>query len=252
MKKSMAWAISLVAVWIFALMISLAGEPDSHGASFSVRGKYYDTCSCAVSCSCGANVSLPTEGRCNGVVLIHIERGKVGTVQLDGLNFAIVLRTPEGEKVGDAFILKGETDLLTLYLDDAASPEQREAMPQLLAGLLGTKQMKGYRPPQWVPMKLQVEGDLAKFEIAEGSKLSFEIENIDLDKALPGVTRSDPRNRIHLTNVAPFPWINNVTQGHSLHFRYDDFGIRWEYKNRNAFFGEVAASGTVPIALMQK
>jgi hypothetical protein len=223
-----------------------AASPAADEKKYEMRGKYYDTCACAVSCSCGANVTLPTEGHCDGVVLIHIDQGRVGDVKLDGLNFAVVLKTPRGEKVGDAFDIKGETDLLTLYLDDRATPEQRAAMPLLLSGLLGNRPMKGFRPPQWASMHLDVRGDVARFDIAGGSKLSFQIENIDLDKVLPNIPRSDPGNRIGLTNVAPFPWINKVTQGHSMSFRYDDLGVKWEYKDRNAFFGETSAQGTVP------
>ncbi|HEY6931700.1 MAG TPA: DUF1326 domain-containing protein [Thermoanaerobaculia bacterium] len=240
---------------VLALMTSLALGVVARAAdetSYQMKGKYYDTCACAVSCSCGANVSLPTEGHCDGIVLIHIDQGKVGSVKLDGLNFAVVLKTPQGQKTGDAFDLKGELDLLTLYLDDRATPEQRRAMPQLLAGLLGTREMKGFRPPQYVPMHLDVSGDVARFDIAGGSKLSFQIENVDLDKVLPGVPRSDPGNRIGLTNVAPFPWIHEVTQGHSVSFHYDDLGAKWDYKDRNAFFGEASAQGTVPTAAAVK
>lgn len=237
-----------VLVPVLALLFSVSPAARAGDQTYEVHGKYFDTCACAVSCSCGANVSVPTEGHCDGIVLIHIDQGTVGDVRLDGLNFAIVLKTPQGEKVGDAFDLKHETDLLTLYLDDRATAEQKRAMPQLLAGLLGTQPMKGFRPPQWAPMHLDVRGDVARFDIANGSKLSFEIENIDLDKVLPNVPRSDPGNRIALTNVAPFPWINKVTQGHSMSFHYDDLGVKWEYKNRNAFFGEANAKGTVPAA----
>jgi hypothetical protein len=231
-----------IAVTLAAGAAAFAGDE----TTYDMHGKYFDTCACAVSCSCGANATVPTEGHCDGVVLIHIDRGRVGDVKLDGLNFAVVLRTPRGEKTGDAFFLKNEMDLLTLYLDDRATPEQKQAMPLLLAGLLGNKPMKGFRPPQWAPMHLDVQGDVARFDIAGGSKLSFEIENIDLDKVLPNVPRSDPGNRISLTNVAPFPWIQKVTQGHSMSFRYDDLGVKWEYKGRNAFFGEASAQGTVP------
>ena len=236
--------VPALAFLIGGLAISAHAADDG---KYEMKGKYFDTCACAVSCSCGANVSLPTEGHCDGVVLIHIEEGRVGDVKLDGLNFAVVLKTPQDEKVGDAFEVKHETDLLTLYLDDRATEDQKKAMPQLLAGLLGTTPMKGFRPPQWAPMHLDVRGDVARFDIAGGSKLSFEIENIDLDKVLPKVPRSDPGNRIGLTNVAPFPWIKRVTQGHSLSFHYDDLGAKWDYKDRNAFFGQAEASGTVPV-----
>ena len=236
----------ILSLWIVVVAGVGAVARAGDDGKFEMRGKYFDTCACAVSCSCGANVSVPTEGHCDGVVLIHIQEGRVGAVKLDGLNFAVVLKTPQGERVGESFIIKGETDLLTLYLDDRATPEQKQAMPELLAALLGTRQMKGFRPPQWAPMHLDVRGDVARFDIANGSKLSFEIENIDLDKVLPNVPRSDAGNRIALTNVAPFPWIKKVTQGHSLSFHYDDLGVKWNYKNRNAFFGEAEARGTLP------
>lgn len=223
-----------------------ASPPAAKQTSYDVQGKYYDTCACPVSCSCGANVTLPVEGHCAGVILLHIEKGRVGEVNFDGLNIAIVERTPNGMKTGDAFLIKRDMDLLTVYLDDQASPRQKEAMPILLAGLLGTKQIKGFRPPQWVPMNLRVEGDIARFRIAGGTKLSFEIENVDLDKVEPGVPRSEPSKRITLTNVAPFAFIHNVTQGYSKSFHYADLGAAWDFKERNAFFGTFAARGVAP------
>ncbi len=222
-----------------------ATPPAAKQTSYDVQGKYYDTCACPVSCSCGANVTLPVEGHCAGVILLHIERGRVGKVTLEGLNIAIVERTPKGMKTGDAFLIKRDMDLLTVYLDDQASPRQKEAMPILLAGLLGTKQIKGFRPPQWALMSLHVEGDVAKFKIGDGAKLSFEIENVDLDKVEPGVPRGDPSKRITLTNVAPFAFIHNVTQGYSKSFHYADLGAAWDFKERNAFFGTFTARGVV-------
>jgi hypothetical protein len=180
------------------------------------------------------------------VILLHIERGRVGKVSMDGLNIAVVERTPKGVKVVDAFLIKGDMDLLTVYLDDRATPRQKEAMPILLAGLLGTKQIKGFRPPQWALMSLHKEGDVARFKIGDGAKLSFEIENVDLDKVKPGVPKSEPSKRITLTNVAPFPFIHNVTQGYSKSFHYHDLGASWDYEERNAFFGSFTARGVVP------
>lgn len=217
------------------------------GGDWEIDGHYYDTCDCSVSCSCGANVSDPTEGHCDGIVLTHIDKGHVGKTKLDGLNIAIVLRSPRGQKVEDAFMVKGEMDHLTVYLDGKATDEQKQAMPVLLAGLLGTKPIKGFKPPQFVPMSLDVEGDIAKFKVGDGQKLSFEIENIDVTKSSPNVRKPDyPSKRITLTNVAPFPWIHEVTQGHSKSFHYNDYGIKWDYAGRNAFFGVAHAKGPLP------
>lgn len=216
----------------------------ARSSDYDVRGRYYDTCACHVSCSCGANVTLPSEGHCDGVILLHVDSGKVGTVGMDGMNLAIVLRTPGGKKVSDAFDA-GDMDHLTVYIDDRATSEQRQVMPSLLMGLLGTKEVKGFKPPQFAPMILSQEGDSARFQIAGGAKLSFDIENIDVEKTRPGVPHSEGK-RIALTNVAPFPWISNVTQGYSKLFKYSDYGVSWEYKDRNAFFGTFATRGTSP------
>jgi len=215
------------------------------GPTYDVQGKYYDTCACHVSCSCGANVVLPSEGHCDGVIVLHIDKGRIGAESLDGLNLAIVLRSPQGKKVNDSFV-SGDMDHLTVYIDDKATAPQRRVMPSLLGGLLGTKEVRGFKPPQFAPMSLTLNGDAARFDISGGRTLSFDIENIDVEKVNPGVPHGDPGKRISLTNVAPFPWITNVTQGYSKVFRYADLGMSWEYKDRNAFFGTFATKGVGP------
>ena len=215
------------------------------GPTYDVQGKYYDTCACHVSCSCGANVVLPSEGHCDGVIVLHIDKGRIGAESLDGLNLAIVLRSPQGKKVLSSMV-SGDMDHLTVYIDDKATAPQRRVMPSLLGGLLGTQEVRGFKPPQFAPMSLTLNGDSARFDISAGRTLSFDIENIDVEKVNPGVPHGDPGKRISLTNVAPFPWITNVTQGYSKVFRYADLGMSWEYKDRNAFFGTFATKGVGP------
>jgi hypothetical protein len=229
-----ALAVTVLA-WGLALPAHAAGE-------HQIEGHYYETCACSVSCPCPANVTLPTEGHCDAISLIHIDKGKQGAVALDGLNIAVVFRSPKGKKVMDSF-MKGEMDLMTFYLDDKATPAQREVMPSVLAALFGTQEMKGMQPPQWVPMSLMVEDDMAKFQIAGGKTLSFDIENIDRgDKTTASYKKGDRSNRIVLSGAAkPFPWVNEVTQGFSKSFKYSDLGRSWEYKERNAFFGMVSS-----------
>lgn len=235
---------SLAVLASVLLATPFAGRADT-GPPFEVSGRYYDTCACRVSCSCGANVTLPSEGHCDGVVLLHIERGSLGTTRLDGLDLAIVFRSPREKKVADSF-LAGDLDHMTVYLDDRATPNQRAVLPALLAGLLGPGEARGFKPPQYVSTLLTVEGDRARFAIDGGAKLSFDIENVDLDRVSPNFPRADRRARIALTNVAPFPWIQDVTQGVSRSFKYSDFGVTWEYGGRNAFFGRFATRGTAP------
>lgn len=217
--------------------------------SYDVQGQYYETCACKVSCPCASNATLPHEGHCDAISLVHIEKGMIGPTSVGGLNVALVMRSPQGQKVLDAF-QKGETDLLTLYLDDRATSEQRDALNKVLPALFGPiDQTKGFRPPQWVPMSLMVDGDVAKFQIDGGNKLAFEIENVRVGTTTKeGVARAGTSNRIELTNSAPFPWIHTITQGISKTFHYDDLGTKWDYQERNAFFGKVAAKGALAAA----
>ncbi len=124
-----------------------------------------------------------------------------------------------------------------------ATPAQREAIGSVMPALFGTGTVTNAKPPQWVAMKLAVQGDVAKFDIAEGKKLAFEIENVKVPGAkLGGKAYGD---RVELSNTAPWPWVSHITQGISHKFHYDDFGITWDYSDRNAFFGVVSAKGTL-------
>ncbi len=194
-----------------------------------------------MSCPCPSNKFLPTEGHCDAVSLIHIDKGRAEGVSFDGLNIAMVIRSPHGEKVMDS-LRKGKMDLLSIYLDDRANEKQREAMPRLLGALFGTSPIEGSKPPVYVPISLEVKGDIAEIAIAGGDKLSAKLENIDLE----GETKHAKAKRITLTNSAPFPWVDQLTQGVSHGFKYDDYGTKWEYKDRNAFFGSFRTKGKLP------
>ena len=48
---------------------------------------------------------------------------------------------------------------------------------------------------------------------------------------------------ITMDGVVPFPWMGKVTQGKSKTFHYADGATKWDYKDRNAFFGEFTTKG---------
>jgi len=211
--------------------------------AYSIRGRYYETCACAVSCPCASNLK-PTEAHCDAVMVFNIAQGNVGATTLNGLKLVGVIRSPEGAVVNEA-MAKGELDLMTFYLDDKASPAQREAIGKLMPALFGEGQPKGFKPPQFVPIKFEVQGDAAKLDA--GGKVAFEIENLSTgaDTKLAAKGKPVAKKRVTLTNTAPFPWISAVTQGRSKSFDYDDLGTRWHYEGRNAFYASFSSTGTV-------
>jgi hypothetical protein len=114
-----------------------------------------------------------------------------------------------------------------------------------MAALFGTHDMKGQKPAQFVPMNFSVDGDNAKLD-AIGGKLSFEIEDISVgEETKTGAKGKAGKKRIVLTNTAAFPFIADVSQGQSHAFHYDDLGVKWDYKDRNAFFSTFASKGII-------
>ena len=201
--------------------------------SVDVSGHYYETCACKVSCPCATKKFLPTEGHCDAMMLLHFDKASVGKTRLDGLNLVMVLKSPNNQIFADAFD-KGAMDHLAIYLDAKANDEQKQVFPVVLSALFGNKEFKNQKPPEFQPITVAIEGDTAKFDVGAG-KLTANIENFRIGD-VQKVGRVEPK-RIRLENVVPFPWVSGVTQGRSNSFHYADGAIKWDYKDRNAFFG---------------
>jgi hypothetical protein len=213
------------------------------GTQVDLKGHYYETCDCAVSCPCATAKFAPTDGHCDAVAFLHFDKAMVGKTKLDGLNLALVLKSPKGQKLVDAFG-KGEMDHFALYLDEKATEEQRKAFPDLVAALFGKGEIKNAKPPAFVAMSVESDGENAKLVI--GDKLTADIENISIGETK--VAGKTVQKHIKLDGAVPFPWISVVTQGRSRSFHYADGPTKWDYKDRNAFFGEFTHKGTLAAA----
>jgi hypothetical protein len=86
---------------------------------FEIEGVGLFQCQCtAHACPCQTN-GAPTHGTCYAADVAHIRSGHYGKVKLDGLSVAIV---------GNLVDAKPERLFAALYLDQTASPDQREAL----------------------------------------------------------------------------------------------------------------------------
>ena len=94
--------------------------------SFSVEGKYFEACSCEVSCPC-IWLGPATEDACDVFFAWHVTKGEKDGVDLSGLNAAMAVHTPKVMTEGNWQV--------ALYLDDKADPEPgRGARRGLLRG----------------------------------------------------------------------------------------------------------------------
>jgi hypothetical protein len=86
------------------------------------------TCNCAWGCPCQFN-ALPTHGRCEAVVGVHIREGHYGATKLDGVTFAAAYWWPGPIHEGNGIV--------QLAIDERATADQRTALLNIASGKEG-------------------------------------------------------------------------------------------------------------------
>lgn len=90
-----------------------------------LQGVEFVSCNCNWGCPCQFS-SPPTHGHCEAVAAMHIEHGHFTSTTLDDLCWAATFAWPEA-------IHKGNGSA-QLFIDERASPAQREALLTILSG----------------------------------------------------------------------------------------------------------------------
>jgi hypothetical protein len=90
-----------------------------------MEGPWIKNCNCDPGCPCDFNAN-PTQGYCEGIVAMRIEKGHFGDVDLSGLSWGGVAHWPGALHEGN-----GE---LQPFIDASASEEQINAIAQALSG----------------------------------------------------------------------------------------------------------------------
>lgn len=99
--------------------------------AWKVNGQYYETCNCDFVCPCvpGQLAVSPSKGSCTFAMAFQIDRGRYGSVSLDGLGFIVLGFAPEAMGKGNWSV--------GLIADERASVEQREAITAIASGAAG-------------------------------------------------------------------------------------------------------------------
>ncbi len=96
--------------------------------AWSIEGRAISGDSCGVACPCNIG-GAPHHGKCEFVMIFHIDKGSYGDVKLDGAEFAMA-----GEFTRKAFGEPTHHTFVAYYIDSEASDEQREALDKLVNG----------------------------------------------------------------------------------------------------------------------
>lgn len=98
-------------------------------ATWTMKGEYLKNCNCLASCPCDTEGFPSPASFCEGMAAMHITEGHYDGVPLDGLHWAGVVKWPGALHEGNGAILP--------LIDERASPEQRDALLQILSGKSG-------------------------------------------------------------------------------------------------------------------
>jgi hypothetical protein len=90
-----------------------------------IVGEEVGSCNCDWGCPCQFE-SDPTHGNCKTLIGYEIREGHFGETSLDGVRFAEVMAFPGPVYEGNG--------TMQLIIDESATPEQREAIEQLVSG----------------------------------------------------------------------------------------------------------------------
>ena len=183
---------------------------------WTISGDYFEACNCDSVCPCPTSglAARPTQGHCDAGLVFHVERGSHGTIQLDGLSFAVLLHTPGPMIAGNWTV--------GVIVDERATVEQREAL-----GAIGSGQGGGPMAALG-PLVGSFAGIEAKPIRIEGSGMrrSVSIPGA-LDLAIEGIPGASQTEPIYFDNVG-HPAATRLALAKASRSHMHAFGINWD------------------------
>ena len=206
--------------------------------SWQISGDYCETCSCTYLCPClpGNLMARPTKGDCYFGFVWHIERGRYGSVALDGLNFSVVGYSPR------AF---GEGNLsVGVIVDDRATPEQQQAITAIASGQAGGPMAA---VASLIGAFLGVQAKPIRYQ-KDGMTRSVSIPGV-LDQAVEGVApmgSQPPAEPMYLDNT-PHPANKRLALARAVRSHLHAFELNWDDASgrNNGHFAPFNWQGTV-------
>ena len=194
--------------------------------TYILDGTLLEACSCGGPCPCWVGDD-PDGGRCDSVNAYHIDRGQVGGVDVSSLSFVQVNQIPGN-------VLAGNWRAI-FYIDDKATPEQREAILNVFSGklggaLAGVASLVGERVAvHFVPIEHRVEGGKGTLRVGE---------LVEAEMA-PYTDANGRPTTIHDTVFSTIPGSPAYLAKASHHrVNIPEYGMIWEFSGRNAIQGD--------------
>jgi hypothetical protein len=144
---------------------------------WSLRGEYMESCNCDYLCPCIYTnpQEAATHDQCTAVLVFRVDQGHFGDTMLDGLKFALVIRSGR--------IMADGNWIFAAVVDDSATDAQRTALAAIVGGeaggtpaLIRQNLVGDFRGVEFKPIDVHIEG--LKRSVAVSDILAFEIEGV--------------------------------------------------------------------------
>ena len=182
---------------------------------WSLRGEYMESCNCDYLCPCiYTNLEgAATHDHCTAVTVFRIDEGHFGETKLDGLKFALVIRS--GRVMADGnWIFAG-------VVDDSANDLQRAALAAIGGGeaggapaLIRENLVSDFRGVEFRPIEVHIER--LERSAAIPDILAFEIEGV--------ASRNPSGEPLYIDNTA-HPASRRLALARSKKTRVKGFGL---------------------------
>jgi len=207
-----------------AALIALGGTSaaaDPSKIPWKIAGQLEEACSCSAACPCWFG-SKPTKMTCGGGQFIFITKGRYGSVKLDGLAVGSMAQSPEGKSMMESF---GSWNFNFYYIDDKATPEQREALKAIATTVLAG----GASPrseTRYVPIVRKIDGKEHTISLSKYGTFSGHL----VEGGLGGSTRI-------VNPPGADPLHHEYSQGEATKVAYNDAGQDWSFSGSNYMYG---------------
>jgi len=215
LKTAVVGCAALIALASFSVAKDEAKIP------WKLTGQLEEACSCSAACPCWFG-SKPTKMTCGGGQFIFITKGTYGSVKLDGLAVGSMSQSPEGKGMMESF---GSWNFNYYYIDEKATPEQREALKAIANTVLagGASPKTEFR---YVPIVRKIDGKEHSISLAKYGTFSGHL----IEGGLGGSARI-------VNPPGADPLHHEYSQGESTKIAYNDAGQDWNFSGSNYMYG---------------
>jgi hypothetical protein len=202
------------------------------GPKWSLRGEFIESCNCDYLCPCIYTNSkgAVTHDYCTAVQVYRIDEGRYGDTRLDGLKFALLIRS--GKVMSDGgWVFAG-------VVDAAADETQRKALGAIVSGEAGGPPsmirdhlVSDFRGVEFHPIEFGMAGLGRSTKV--GDVMSFAIDGVP--------STSEPGSPIFIDNTE-HPANRRIALATAAHLKVHAFGLDDELvgKDNNGHYAPFA------------